>query len=196
MTDLKVDDKDDLMIVFSLTLEEDAQNWFYDLFDEAIDSVAGFFEKFLLRWHEGTVDDIEQLDKQCNALLPRTHHEEAQEEIHEEHSEDERGHLEENIIDNLMEEAIQVTLVEVIIEELLDIAIIEKIEDVDFPQAYEQLYDEGLDLPKFHFIEDNNSCFAGLPHENPLDDRIQLEEGLPTYYLSPLQHYVDPVWAR
>ena len=32
--------------------------------------MAKFFEKFLLRWHEGTVEEIEQLAKQYDALLP------------------------------------------------------------------------------------------------------------------------------
>ena len=61
MADLKVYHEDDLMIVFALTFEGDAEDWFNDLWDESIDSMAKFFEKFLLRWHEGTVDEIEQL---------------------------------------------------------------------------------------------------------------------------------------
>ena len=78
MEDLKVYHEDDLMIVFALTLEGHAVNWFYGLLDEAIDSVAKFFEKFLLRWHEGTVDEIEQLAKEYDALLPGAHPESKQ----------------------------------------------------------------------------------------------------------------------
>ena len=51
MADLKVYHEDDLMIVFALTFEGDAEDWFNDLWDESIDSMAKFFEKFLLRWH-------------------------------------------------------------------------------------------------------------------------------------------------
>ena len=32
-----------------------------------------FFERFLLRWHDGTVDEIEQLAKEYDALIPRLH---------------------------------------------------------------------------------------------------------------------------
>ena len=85
MEDLKVYHEDDLMIVFALTLEGDAQSWFNDLFYEVIDSIARFFKKFHLRWHEGTVDEIERLAKEYDSLLPKAHPEE-QEEIHEEHS--------------------------------------------------------------------------------------------------------------
>ena len=87
MADLKVYHEDDLMIVFALTLEGDAQSWFNDLWDEGIDSVAKFFEKFLLRWHEGTIDVIEQLAKEYDALLLRLQPD-FEEEIHEEHFED------------------------------------------------------------------------------------------------------------
>ena len=43
MEDLKVYHEDDLMIVFALTFEGDAEDWFNDLWDESIDSMAKFF---------------------------------------------------------------------------------------------------------------------------------------------------------
>ena len=48
IADLKVYHEDDLMIVFALNFEGDAEDWFNDLWDESIDSMAKFFEKFLL----------------------------------------------------------------------------------------------------------------------------------------------------
>ena len=44
MADLKVYHEDDLLIVFALTLEGDAQSWFNDLWEEGIDLVANSFE--------------------------------------------------------------------------------------------------------------------------------------------------------
>ena len=59
MADFNVHHEDDIMIVFAITLEMDVMIWFCGLLDESIDSVANFFERFLLRWHDGTVDEIE-----------------------------------------------------------------------------------------------------------------------------------------
>ena len=59
--------------------------------------MARLFEKFLLRWHEGTVDEIEQLAKEYDALLPRVYLE-SKEEIHEEHIES--GQLKEQTIED------------------------------------------------------------------------------------------------
>ena len=87
MADLKFYHEDDLMILFALTFEEDAEDWFNDLWDESINSMAKFFEKFLLLWHEGTVEEIEQLTKEYDAILPRTQPN-SEEEIHEEDIED------------------------------------------------------------------------------------------------------------
>ena len=56
MTDFKVYHEDDLMIVFALTFERDAEDWFNDLWDESIDSMTNVFKKFLLSWHEGTIE--------------------------------------------------------------------------------------------------------------------------------------------
>ena len=70
------------MIAFALTFEGDAQDWFNDLWDESIDSMEKFFEKFLLRWHEGTIEEIQQLAKEYDALLPKTQPD-FEEEIHE-----------------------------------------------------------------------------------------------------------------
>ena len=73
MVDFNVRHEDDIMIVFAITLERDAMIWFYGLLDESIDSVANFFERFLLRWHNGTVDEIQHLAKKYDALIPRVH---------------------------------------------------------------------------------------------------------------------------
>ena len=35
--------------------------------------MANFFERFLLHWHDGIVDEIEQLAKEYDALIPRVH---------------------------------------------------------------------------------------------------------------------------
>ena len=68
MADFNVHHEDDIMIVFAITLERDAMIWFYGLLDESIDSVAMFFERFLLRWHDGAVDEIGQLAKEYDAF--------------------------------------------------------------------------------------------------------------------------------
>ena len=62
--DFNVHHEDDIMVIFSITLERDAMIWFYGLLDESIDLVAIFFERFLFRWHNGTADEIEHLAKQ------------------------------------------------------------------------------------------------------------------------------------
>ena len=67
MADLKVYHEDDLMILFALAFEGNVEDWFNDLWDESINSMAKFFEKFLLRWHEGTIEEIEKLAKEYNA---------------------------------------------------------------------------------------------------------------------------------
>ena len=46
MEDLKVYHEDDLMIVFALTFERDAEDWFNDLWDESIDSMEKFLRSF------------------------------------------------------------------------------------------------------------------------------------------------------
>ena len=73
MADFHVHHEDDIMVVFAITLERDAMIWFYGLLDESIDSVPNFFERFLLRWHDGIVDEIDQLAKEYDALIPRLH---------------------------------------------------------------------------------------------------------------------------
>ena len=73
MADFNVHHEDDIMVVFAITLERDAMIWFYGLLDESIDSVARFLERFLLRWHDGTVDEIGQLAKEYDALIPTVH---------------------------------------------------------------------------------------------------------------------------
>ena len=73
MADFNVRHEDDIMIVFAITLERDAMIWVCGLLDESIDSVAMFFERFLLRWHNGIVDEIEQFAKEYDALIPRVH---------------------------------------------------------------------------------------------------------------------------
>ena len=73
MYDFNVHHEDGIMIVFAITLEGDALIWFYGLLDESIDSVEIFFERFLLRLHDGTIDEIEQLAKEYDALIPRFH---------------------------------------------------------------------------------------------------------------------------
>ena len=89
--------------------------------DESIDSVPNFFERFLLRWHDGRVDEIEQLAKKYDALIPRVHHE-LEEEIHEEQT-----------MEDLVEEAVQEPLVEDITKEILDM---DEIEGVRLPQIH------------------------------------------------------------
>ena len=137
----------------------------YDLFDESIESEARFFVSFLLHWHEGTVDEIEQLAKEYDSLLPKTHPD--SKEIHEENVEYQSKQLEENIIEDLIEEASHGPLFEDISEQPPDKAIIE---DVELPQAYEQLHVEDEKLPQVHF-EINNTCIADLPHERLLNDK-------------------------
>ena len=53
MSDFNVHHEDDIMIVFSITLERDAMIWFYGLLDESIDLVPNFFREVsppLARW--------------------------------------------------------------------------------------------------------------------------------------------------
>ena len=90
-----------------------------------------FFEKFLLCWHEGTVEEIEQLAKEYDALLLRTQPN-SEEEIHEENIEDQSKQPAENIIEDLIEEALQEPLVEGITEDLLNIPI----KDMELPHIY------------------------------------------------------------
>ena len=133
MADVNVHHEDEIMIVFAITLVNNAMTWFCGLLDKSIDSVPKFFERFLLRWHDGTVDEIEQLAKIYDALIPRVHHE-LEEEIHEEQT-----------MENLVDEAIQEPFVEDITEEIPDMA---EIEDVKLPQVHTRFHDEELELPQ------------------------------------------------
>ena len=81
VADCNVHHEDDIMIVFAITLEKDAMTGLYGLLDKSIDSMPNFFKRFLLRWHDGTVDEIEQLAKKYDALIPRVNLE-LEEEIH------------------------------------------------------------------------------------------------------------------
>ena len=87
----------------------------------------------------------------------------------------------------MIEEASHGPLFEDISEQPPDTAVIE---DVELPQAYEQLHVEDEKLPQVYF-EINNTCIADLPHERLLNDKSQIEEGLPIAYSSPLQCYID-----
>ena len=129
MVDFNVRHEDDIMIVFAITLENDAMTWLCGLLDEPIDSVAIFFERFLLRWHDGTVDEIEQLAKEYDALIPSVHPE-----------------LNKHTIEDpiFFQEALQEPLGEDITEKIPDRAIIE---DVKLPQTYEQPRDVDEKLP-------------------------------------------------
>ena len=173
------------MIVFAITLVNDAMTWFYGLLDKSIDLVPNFSKRFLLRWHDGIVDEIEQLAKTYDAVIPRVHLE-LGEEIHEEQT-----------IEDLVYEAVQEPLVEDIIEEIPDMA---EIEDVKLPQVHVRFHDEKLELPhvleqldaedvdlsQVHHIEDNDVVSAG-----------QLEqfenEGL---YVSPINQWIEVSCAR
>ena len=169
------------MIVFALTFEGDAQDWFNDLWDESIDSMAKFFEKFLLHWHEGTVEEIEQLAKEYDALLPRTQPD-SEEEIHDEHFEDQSKQFKEQIIEDLIDEAVQGPLVEDITEELPEIAKIKKNGDMELPQIYvienipEPLHAEDLDLPQVHnmiFVDQLEQRYDGGLYLSPINQWIE-----------------------
>ena len=95
------------------------------MLDKSIDSVANFFERFLLRWHNGTVNEIEQLTKEYDALIPRVHLE-LEEDIHEE-----------NINEDLVDEALHGTLLEDISEQPSDTVVIEDLlEQLDSERLY------------------------------------------------------------
>ena len=87
----------------------------------------------------------------------------------------------------MIEEASHRPLFEDIFEQPPETAVIE---DVELPQAYEQLHLEYEKLPQVYF-EINNTCIADLPHERLLNDKSQIAEGLPIAYFSPLQCYID-----
>ena len=70
--------------------------------------MAIFFERFPLRWHDGTIDEIEQLAKEYDALIPRLH-----------------PKLKEQIIKDLSEGVLQEPLVEDVTEEIPNRAVIE-----------------------------------------------------------------------
>ena len=61
----------------------------------------------------------------------------------------------------------------------------------------EDIFEERPDIdiedekPPQVYFESNNTCIADLPHERLLNDIIQIEEGSPIAYLSPLQCYID-----
>ena len=74
---------DDLMTTFSWNLEGDARNWICILYEKSIAFMADFLEFFLMRWHEGEEEDIKQLAKKYNSLLPRTQPNSKEEEIRE-----------------------------------------------------------------------------------------------------------------
>ena len=169
MGDFNVRHEDEIMIIFAITLVNDAMTWFYGLLDKSIDLVPNFFERFLLHWHDGTVDEIEQLAKEYDALIPRLHPE-----------------LKEQTIEDPIGEALQETLVEDIAEEIPDMAIIEDIEDVKLPQVYEQLPDEKLELPQVHHIEGNTIFYA--------DQLEQFDnKGL---YVSPINQWIEASCAQ
>jgi len=159
MADVNVHHEDEIMIVFAITLVNNAMTWFCGLLDKSIDSVPKNFERFLLRWHDGTVDEIEQLAKIYDALIPRVHHE-LEEEIHEEQT-----------MENLVDEAIQEPFVEDITEEIPDMAEIEDVklpqvhirfhdEELELPQVPEQLHAKDVDLSQVHRIEGNDVVSA------------------------------------
>ena len=159
------------MVVFAITLERDAMIWFYGLLDESINLVEMFFERFLLCWHDGTVDEIEQLAKEYDALIPRVH------------PEPEKQAIEDPIS---FQEVLQEPLVEDIAEEIPNMAIIEDIEDVKLPQVYEQLPNEKLEMPEVHHIE-GNTIFSA-------DQLEQFDnEGL---YVSPINRWIEASCAR
>jgi len=185
MANFNVHHEDDIMVVFAITLEMDAMIWFYGLLDESIDSVAKIFERFLLHWHDGIVDEIEQLAKKYDALIPRVHLE-LEEEIHEEQT-----------MEDLVDEAVQEPLVEDITEEIPDMAEIEDVklpqvhvqfhdEKLELPQVPEQLHAEDVDLSQVHHIEGNDVVSADQLEQ--FDD-----EGL---YVSPINQWIEVSYAQ
>ena len=92
-----------------------------------------------------------------------------------------------NIIVDPIEEASHGPLFEDISEQPSDMAVIE---DVELPQAYEQLHVEDEKLPQVCFGT-NNTCVIDLPHEMFLNDISQIKERFPVAYFSPLQCYID-----
>ena len=120
--------------------------------------MAKFFEKFLLRLHEGTVDEIEQLAREYDVVLPKTQPD-SEEEIHEE-----------NLIEDLIDEAVQGPLVEDVIE------------DMEPPQIYvtenilEALHAKDLNLPQVYNMIFSNQL------EQPYDGGL---------YLSPINQWIE-----
>ena len=145
--------------------------WFYGLLDESIYLVAMFFERFLLRWHDGTVDEIEHLAKKYDALIPRVHLE-LEEEIHEEQT-----------IEDPIDEAVQGLLVEDITEELPEVAKVKKNEDRELAQIYvtEPLHAEGLDLLQVHNVIDAEQL------EQPYNGGL---------YVSPINQWIESSCAQ
>ena len=185
MSDFNVHHGDDIMIVFAITLEGDAIIWFYGLLDESIDSLAKFFERFLLRWHDGTVDEIEELAIEYDALIPRLHPE-----------------LKEQTIEDPIKEALQRPLVEDITEDIPNMAIIENIADVKLPQVFEQLHDEELELPQVYVTKNVHEQFYDEDSDVPqvhfingdrnsylTDQPKQLYDG--GLYLIPISQWIE-----
>ena len=88
VADFNVVHENDLMMIFSFSLNGDAKNWFYDLHEKFIISIVSFFECFLLRWCEFEVEGIKKLVKEYDVILPRTKHD-SKKEIHNEPIEEE-----------------------------------------------------------------------------------------------------------
>ena len=174
MVEFNVHHEDDIMVIFAITLERDAIIWFYGLLDESIDLVAMSFERFLLCWHDWTVDEIEQLAKEYDALIPRVHLE-LEEEIHEE-----------NINEDLIEEASQGSLLEGSNERLSNISI----KDTELPHIYvtekipELLYAEEWNLPQVHLI--NNMCSV---------DQLEMCYDTDLYW-SPINQWIEASCAN
>ena len=81
VADFNIYHEDDLMTIFAWTLERDARHWLCSLYDKSIGSISKFFEYFLLRWHEGEEEEIKQLARKYDALLPRAQPNSNKEEI-------------------------------------------------------------------------------------------------------------------
>ena len=67
MVDIKVYYEDDLMIVFVLTFEGDAESWFNDLWDESIDSMAKFLRSFSF---VGMKEQLKRLSSWPKSMMP------------------------------------------------------------------------------------------------------------------------------
>ena len=86
------------MTIFAWNLERDARHWLCSLYDKSIGSISKFFEYFLLRWHEGEEEEIKQLARKYDALLPRAQPNSRKEEIQEKHHLETFVHLEDLVM--------------------------------------------------------------------------------------------------